>query len=65
MLFNNFVSKLRVILLLLKLGPEMKGGRITSDGKVGVDKIHFNKYTFGVSNLVAVNGRQSILWKNA
>lgn len=43
MLFTNFVSKLHVILLLLKLGPEMKDGRIKSDGKVGVDKIHFNK----------------------
>lgn len=60
MLFSNFDSKLCVILLLLKLGPEVKGGRITSDGKDGIDKIHFNKHKFRVSHLVAITGSRSI-----
>lgn len=58
MLFNNFVSRLRVTLLLLKLGPEMKGGRKTRDSKDGVDKIYFNE--FRVSHLVAISGSHSI-----
>lgn len=60
MLLINFVSELHVILLLLKLGPKMKGGRITSDGKDGVHKIHFNKHKFRVSHLVAIIGSHSI-----
>lgn len=39
----------------------MKGGKITSDGKDGVDdEIHFNKHKFRVSHLVALTGSSSI-----
>lgn len=60
MLFGGFVSKLCVNILLLKPGYEMKDGRITSDDKDGVNKIHFNKYKYRVSHLVAITGSHSI-----
>lgn len=59
MLLSNFVSNLHVMLLLLRLGSDMKSARITSDGKDGVQNMHSNKQKFRVSQLVFITENHS------